>query len=68
MEIVIFTLPINVNNKSHDYVAHFPRIQTCMLKKRDVAVNQRRYDVILFDAPIVEMCKLNRNVMQTSRT
>ena len=35
MKIVIFTLPINVNNKSHDFVAHFPRIQTCMLKKRD---------------------------------
>ena len=35
MEIVIFTLSINVNNKSHDYMAHFPRIQTCMLKKRD---------------------------------
>ena len=34
-EIVIFTLPINVIYKSHDYVAHFPCIQTCMLKKRD---------------------------------
>ena len=33
MEIVIFTLPINLNYKSHDYVAHFPRIQTCMLEK-----------------------------------
>ena len=69
MKIVIFTLPINVNNKSHDFVAHFPRIQTCMLKKRDtMSLTQRRYDVVLFDAPIVEMCKLNRNVMQTSRT
>ena len=35
MEIVIFTLPINVNNKSRDYVAHFPRTQTCILKKQD---------------------------------
>ena len=35
MEIVIFTIPINVKNKSHDNMAHFPRIQTCMLKKRD---------------------------------
>ena len=35
MEIVIFTLFINVNNKSHDYVAHIPGIQTCMLKKGD---------------------------------
>ena len=41
MEIVIFTLPINVNNKSHDYVAHFPRIQACMFKKQDTILIRR---------------------------
>ena len=35
MEIVIFTIPIDVSYKSHDYVAHFHRIQRCMLKKRE---------------------------------
>ena len=36
MEIVIFTLPINVIYKSHDCMAHFPRIQTCMLTEGEV--------------------------------
>ena len=34
----------------------------------DVAVTQRRYDVVLFHAPIVQICKLNRNVMYLGDT
>ena len=52
MEIVIFTLPINVNNKSHDYMAHFPSIQTCMLK------NEIR---CLCDSIVLRRCLIQRS-------
>ena len=67
MEIVIFTLFINVNNHMTTWLISLVHKHVCLRNEIDVAVTQRHYDIVLFDALIVEMCKLNRNVMQTSR-
>ena len=69
MKIVIFTLPINVNNKSHDFVAHFPRIQHVCLRNEirchcDSTALPRR----LIRRTGFKMCKLNGNDLRIPRT